>query len=540
MFLVKLIDKTLIIFFIKYRIFFCNFLLAVGFNILLFSFFYFEMGFIENKIIFGFNYDILLNSTTSDKKITYFLMHTLDYIDNLDENPMLVSNDVSWALSLDSYYAIEMLLWNLLKLNEIELVLKSFWDFDSILNYNNFQYQIYKVYSLYNNNESIFNESNVNELNNIYVKKIISFQLQFLELIEIILRKKITSFFIYNIIFFIIMTITILYLNKSTNLIYTLLSFLVFAITCGLLIIFWGSEYIGLCVLLIYGAAIPVLALYIIMLVNVDLIQWLFFIESVKNFSFLKQIKFVFISFFFASLIIAISKNDITSFLTQKNYFLMLIYHHVFYLNISWRYINVIDTSYGLDNILELPLNFYNTDLDKVASSAFKLSINELFALVLLLLVAIIVVISISWPSTIENNMFQYDLHVVNWTIFNILCNHNSYIDNLSFRYGFLLCKMREYSRKKGIPVVEDYLDFRFFVSLHSFTWVHNLGSREYRLFPFLFWPRWKDYSQFNDYYDYHPDEYIANLVDRILREEEIHYPWKPWKKLPWSRLYDL
>ncbi len=73
--------------------------------------------------------------------------------------------------------------------------------------------------------------------------------------------------------FFIVITLTILSIAKSTNLIYTLLSFLVFAVTCGLLILYWGNEYIGLCVLLIYGAAIPVLALYIIMLVNVDLIQ---------------------------------------------------------------------------------------------------------------------------------------------------------------------------------------------------------------------------------------------------------------------------
>jgi NADH:ubiquinone oxidoreductase subunit 6 (subunit J) len=62
-------------------------------------------------------------------------------------------------------------------------------------------------------------------------------------------------------------------LTTAVNLIYALLHFLFFAILSGLLIIFWGSVYIGFCVLLIYGAAIPVLALYIIMLVNVDLIQ---------------------------------------------------------------------------------------------------------------------------------------------------------------------------------------------------------------------------------------------------------------------------
>jgi hypothetical protein len=51
---------------------------------------------------------------------------------------------------------------------------------------------------------------------------------------------------------------------------------------------------------------------------------------------------------------------------------------------------------YSVDNIYDLPLLFYTSDIDKVAVAAFKISYNELLALVLLLLVAIIVVISIS------------------------------------------------------------------------------------------------------------------------------------------------
>jgi len=72
-------------------------------------------------------------------------------------------------------------------------------------------------------------------------------------------------------------------LCTAINLIYSLLHFLFFAVLSGMLIIFWGATYIGFCVLLIYGAAIPVLALYIIMLVNVDLIQRLFFVEHLSN-----------------------------------------------------------------------------------------------------------------------------------------------------------------------------------------------------------------------------------------------------------------
>ena len=54
------------------------------------------------------------------------------------------------------------------------------------------------------------------------------------------------------------------------------------------------------------------------------------------------------------------------------------------------------NTSYGLVNNFDLSTFFNSTDIDKVAGAAFKVSFNELFALVLLLLIAIIVVLSIS------------------------------------------------------------------------------------------------------------------------------------------------
>jgi len=61
--------------------------------------------------------------------------------------------------------------------------------------------------------------------------------------------------------------------------------------------------------------------------------------------------------------------------------------------------VNTLLFTYGITDCYSLPLSFYNSDLDKVAAAAFKVSYNELLALVFLLLIAIIIVISISRSS---------------------------------------------------------------------------------------------------------------------------------------------
>jgi len=114
---------------------------------------------------------------------------------------------------------------------------------------------------------------------------LIDIQINFSVGIKFFFKRKFFLFFILTITLVTMMSFSLLYLCRSTNLIYSLISFLIFAVIGGFLTILWGSEYIGLCIILIYGAAIPVLALYIIMLVNVDLLQRLFFIESSKFFS---------------------------------------------------------------------------------------------------------------------------------------------------------------------------------------------------------------------------------------------------------------
>jgi glucan phosphoethanolaminetransferase (alkaline phosphatase superfamily) len=81
----------------------------------------------------------------------------------------------------------------------------------------------------------------------------------------------------------------------------------------------------------------------------------------------------------------------------------------------------MIDTAYGLTNPSELGLNFFTTDIDKVATAAFKISFNELFALVLLLLVAIIVVISISRPTKFLNQVISFETFQINKELYRIL-----------------------------------------------------------------------------------------------------------------------
>jgi len=68
----------------------------------------------------------------------------------------------------------------------------------------------------------------------------------------------------------------------------------------------------------------------------------------------------------------------------------------IFYLLLAKRYFKTLDISYSTESIYDLSLSFHNSDIDKVASAAYKISYNELLALVFLLLIAIIVVISIS------------------------------------------------------------------------------------------------------------------------------------------------
>jgi|JI10StandDraft_1071094.scaffolds.fasta_scaffold19163_7 NADH:ubiquinone oxidoreductase subunit 6 (subunit J) len=105
----------------------------------------------------------------------------------------------------------------------------------------------------------------------------------FINFFSIFLKKKIILFMFFNVILILSMAYNLYKLYDSTNLIYALLHFLYFAVLSGLLILLWGSTYLAFCIILIYGAAIPVLALYIIMLVNVDLIQRLFFFEHLNK-----------------------------------------------------------------------------------------------------------------------------------------------------------------------------------------------------------------------------------------------------------------
>ncbi len=225
------------------------------------------------------------------------------------------------------------------------------------------------------------------------------FQLFFISVATYFFKKKILLFYFFNGLTIGLMFWTLAWLATALNLIYALLHFLLFAVLSGLLIIFWGATYIGFCVLLIYGAAIPVLALYIIMLVNVDLIQWLFFIEHQLSTSIYDKIKrfsiFIFIFFFFFSAVrhINFSTNSPMDNLLDE------FSDNIFYLLLAKWYISTLTFSYGTGSAYDLPLSFYFSDIDKVASAAFKISANELLALVFLLLIAIIVVISISRPN---------------------------------------------------------------------------------------------------------------------------------------------
>lgn len=237
-------------------------------------------------------------------------------------------------------------------------------------------------------------------------------QLFFIEISSFLIKKKVLLFFLLNFILIVLMFWNLIRLSNAINLIYALLHFLVFAVLSGLLIILWGATYIGFCVLLIYAAAIPVLALYIIMLVNVDLIQWLFFIEHINYNSKRSWFKrFILLLIFFFFLFYSFKEFDF-SLATKTSSLNDELTKNLFFLLLAKRFINTLNFSYSTENIFDLVTSFYYSDIDKVASAAFKVSSNELIALVLLLLIAVIVVISISRTSTINDKFFYQSTNV--------------------------------------------------------------------------------------------------------------------------------
>lgn len=445
-------------------------------------------------------------STESNLVVSNTLTTFLDYFMIIEDEVVLLTSQVTWVFSLDNFDLYVNFLKNLLTLEEIELLFKTFKEFETLNDFSNINMEIRDIYSSLNYKTDYINSlvdyflldlstNNFSKLDEncwptneffIQIWNFISNQLSLIESVEILFRKKIINFYFYNFFFIGILSLTILILNQSTNLIYTLLSFLSFAIISGLIIIFWGSEYIGLCVLLIYGAAIPVLALYIIMLVNVDLIQWLFFIESVKNFTLKKQFNYVLISFACACSIFFLNSTDVTFELSSKIFFLKILIKNLFFLMLIRRYLNLIDTSYGLVLPSEIPLNFNNTDIDKVASAAFKLSFNELFALVLLLLVAIIVVISISRPSNITSKIISYERYTINQPLYTYLLNQSLKKEGIIFWVSLILTALS--------LIWEPFVGFMpyeywFYWTLHLFFQVHSMGEIPYRKVMYLIEP---------------------------------------------------
>jgi NADH:ubiquinone oxidoreductase subunit 6 (subunit J) len=251
---------------------------------------------------------------------------------------------------------------------------------------------------------------NINSLEQYRVVKFLASQLSFLQLAMLFLKKKVLLFFLSNLILICIMFWNLTNLCNAANLIYSLLHFLFFAVTSALLILLWGASYIAFCVILIYGAAIPVLALYIIMLVNVDLLQWLFFVEYIDSQDPKQRLLKWRITIVSIVVIFASFWQSIDFFFTGPRTFLDEFNSDMaYFLLVKW-YLQTLEIMYSVDNIYDLPLLFYTSDIDKVAVAAFKISYNELLALVLLLLVAIIVVISISWPSSVHSLPNHYIL----------------------------------------------------------------------------------------------------------------------------------
>lgn len=261
-------------------------------------------------------------------------------------------------------------------------------------------------------------------------------QLTFLNLVILFLRKKIFIFMFINLSLFTLMLWNLYKLATASNLIYSLIHFLFFAILSGLITLFWGSTYIGFCILLIYGAAIPVLALYIIMLVNVDLIQRLFFVEHQENKSFFSLLvrSSIFLIILMLLLTTLLDNLILTQSAPQFN-----VYTILFYFFLAKRYVKFLEISYTNESIYDLNTNFYGSDIDKVASAAFYFSTNELIALVLLLLIAIVVVIGISrGGNKIDKDFYEenfVNLHISQhfWTEkmlenFSLICREQNLV----------------------------------------------------------------------------------------------------------------
>lgn len=459
---------------------------------------------------FTYNEDIILFAPAEVDYISLCIWAVLESIltvINSDSTTGLLTLQLTWIFSFDNFELCYKFFSNLFTMEEVKVL---FENFNNLISHNSFQPIIFNVVWSYNPYEYFHDlvSSNINSViynfqNSpfIYIftfynsdkiefflllKDFISNQIVILLSAELIFWKKILTFFFDNSGFMLLMTTLILILNKSTNLIYTLVSFLGFTILSGLLIIFWGGEYIGLCVLLIYGAAIPVLALYIIMLVNVDLIQWLFFLESVKDFTLKRQSKYVGIAFILALLIFFLNQYSLEFYLIENFYVHFLIKHFVYILIIKW-FLAFIDTAYGLTNPIELGLSLFTSDIDKVATSAFKFSFNELFALVLLLLIAIIVVISISRSSIFPNQVISFELYSINWELYWVLAELWNEKHAITYRLGLLLTNMA----KDRIPFVgkADDDDLWLLISLHYYFWVVKMGDQPYRHLIYMYFP---------------------------------------------------
>ena len=70
--------------------------------------------------------------------------------------------------------------------------------------------------------------------------------------------------------------------------------------------------------------------------------------------------------------------------------------NQIFFSTLFQRFISSHKHSFGFTNIYDIVLFNNSTEIDKVASASFRVSYNELIALVLLLLIAIIIIIAIS------------------------------------------------------------------------------------------------------------------------------------------------
>lgn len=318
-------------------------------------------------------------------------------------------------------------------------------------------------------------------------------QLTFLNLVILFLRKKIFIFMFINLSLFILMLWNLYKLATASNLIYSLIHFLFFAILSGLIALFWGSTYIGFCILLIYGAAIPVLALYIIMLVNVDLIQRLFFVEHQENKSFFSLLvrSSTFLIILMLLLTTLVDNLILTQSAPQFN-----IYTILFYFILAKRYIKFLEISYTNESIYDLNTNFYYSDIDKVASAAFYFSTNELIALVLLLLIAIVVVIGISrGGNKIDKDFYEenfMDLHVSQhlWTE-NMLENFS-----LIYREQNLVKFFLKKEKWRFIPLYQNSNDLHVYSQVWESALVHldtnekqsQINTKYFITTPYDYW----------------------------------------------------